>query len=1029
MSVRLQILGPMRVWRGDVELDAGPRQQALLLAVLLARAGRPVSTSELIDLIWGDDAPASALNVIHKYVGALRRLLEPAIPVRETGSYLQRRGNGYLIAAVPGMVDLVTFRQLVATARAALAQGRHDEALDDFAEALGLWQGHAGDGLAAGQPIFAALDEEFHAACADAATVAVSVHRPQRVLPALRLAASMAPFHEPVQAGLIAALGAAGLQAEALSVFHTVRAGLAGELGVDPGPLLRAAHLGVLKPPPDAPPDRDIEARAGFVGRAEELAVLRHVVDLSLGGRPALGIVEGEPGVGKTRLLRETAAEARERGALVVWASCLDGAGTPSMWPWEQSLPPIIESLPASRRNVWLTGELGAILGPRAAPAVPDRGAKFRLFEQVVTLVGEAAARQPLLLIADDLQWADDASLQLFGHLAARMPTGTAMIGALRNRAPAPGSDLSQVLAAAGRLSGHHRILLGPLSVTEVGELIRHETGRDPGADVAGRIHARTAGNPFFARELSRLPPDGVPATVRDVVRGRLADLDDDSHHLLRVAALIGRDVNVALLAGAAGVDVAGCLEHAEPLQALGLLESAPADPFSLRFPHDLVRESVIETIGRQLTARLHLRVADALEHAHPAGEAERLAHHLWSAGPLADPARTGEALARAGRRAATRHAYRAADRHLQSAARIARTAGLMELELSVLSLLTTVAMRYGEYSGSTFDLLDRAAHVARGLGREADAADFLFARLVGAYTSMDPRRGAWARELYEQGLASGDPVSQAYGWEAWGLHHWDTGDIDEAYRCFSGQGRAGADGVAKPPRNPVRRHVPEETPFDIPRFDYWPGWLALATALRGDPEAALTSIDRAFGAGEDHFTVSMWAYYYTKSASMAGNTAAVMHAVERWTACGAAGTAGPLFLYVRLDYLWARALGGDDPAGIAAEAEELVATALSDPPRFALPYYNGLVAEMWLAADMIDEAATALDRAERAMDEHGQRYAEGFVALVKARLSHARGEPADVVRAAAERARALSTERGARLFAHRAEQFLTTLA
>lgn len=115
VGLRLQVLGPLRVWRDGVELDTGPRQQAYLLALLLARVGRPISASELIDLIWGDGVPSSALNVIHKYVGALRRLLEPAIPSRGTGSYLHRRGNIYLFTAPSGMVDLVTFRELVET--------------------------------------------------------------------------------------------------------------------------------------------------------------------------------------------------------------------------------------------------------------------------------------------------------------------------------------------------------------------------------------------------------------------------------------------------------------------------------------------------------------------------------------------------------------------------------------------------------------------------------------------------------------------------------------------------------------------------------------------------------------------------------------------------------------------------------------------------------------------------------------------------------------------------------------------------
>ncbi|MFB9207552.1 hypothetical protein ACFFV7_40650 [Nonomuraea spiralis] len=169
-------------------------------------------------------------------------------------------------------------------------------------------------------------------------------------------------------------------------------------------------------------------------------------------------------------------------------------------------------------------------------------------------------------------------------------------IGERELRAPTPGSGLSRVLAAAGRLPGHRRIRLGPLGLTDVTELIRRETGHDPGAEVARGIHARTAGNPFFVQELSRLLSDGgslgdggasvragVPATVRDVVRDRMSGLDDSAHGLLRIAAVIDRGVDLDLLARAIGVDAADCLERLEPLQALGLLETKPEDPSSWR--------------------------------------------------------------------------------------------------------------------------------------------------------------------------------------------------------------------------------------------------------------------------------------------------------------------------------------------------------------------------------------------------------------------------------------------------------------
>ncbi|MER6086401.1 BTAD domain-containing putative transcriptional regulator, partial [Streptomyces sp. NPDC001833] len=497
-------------------------------------------------------------------------------------------------------LDLVAFRDLVDAARAALARHDHEAALDHYVAALGLWHGPAGDGIADGTTattVFAALDNEFYDACTVAADLAVPMGLPERVLAALQLAASMAPFNERVQAALIGVLGATGRQAEALTVFRQVRDRLAEELGIDPGPTLEEAHRRILTQPPGSPLVRKADEEAGgttaaaLVGRTEELATLRRIVERALAGDTAIGVVEGEPGAGKTRLLEEAAAVAGRLGALTVWGSCLEGDGTPAMWPWEQALGQVVHSLPAPAGEQWLTGGLGSLLAARddATRELPDGNAQFRLFEQVVALVGQASARRPTLLILDDLQWADVTSLRLLQHLAGRLPQGTAIIGALRDRAPALGPDLSRVLAAAGRRPGHRRFRLGPLGPADVAELIRHEAGQDPDDAVARAIHARTSGNPFFVRELSRLlsrggafgdggtsAAAGVPSTVHDVVRDRMAGLDDRARDLLRVAALIGRDVDLRLLSRATGVDVADCLDRLEPLHTLGLLEPGP---------------------------------------------------------------------------------------------------------------------------------------------------------------------------------------------------------------------------------------------------------------------------------------------------------------------------------------------------------------------------------------------------------------------------------------------------------------------
>lgn len=1024
-----------------MELDAGPRQQAYLLALLLARTGRPTSASELIDLIWGDDVPSSALNVLHKYIGALRRLLEPLLPVRETGSFIHRRGNSYLFAAGPATLDLVAFRELVDAARAALARHHHEVALDHYVGAIGLWRGPAGDGNADGTiatTVFAALDNEFYDACTAAAELAMSTGQPERVLAALQLAASMAPFNEPVLAGLVGVLGATGRQAEALALFRQVRDRLADELGIDPGPALEEAQRRVLVQPAASLLVRAADEEAGrgtaatLIGRIEELATLRRIVEHAAAGHTAIGVVEGEPGAGKTRLLEEAAAVAGRLGAIIAWGSCLEGDGTPAMWPWEQALGTIVSSLPAPASKQWLTGELGSLLAARddVTRDLPDGNAQFRLFEQVVALVGQASARRPTLLILDDLQWADAASLQLLHHLAGRLPQGTAIIGALRDRAPTVSSNLSRVLAAVSRRPGHRRFRLGPLGLADVAELIRHEAGQDPGDAVARAIHARTSGNPFFVRELSRLLSEagaigdgetsvsaGVPSTVHDVVRDRMAGLDERARDLLHVAALIGRDVDLRLLSRATGVGVADCLHRLEPLHTLGLLESGPQDPSSLRFAHDLVREAVSETATTQQVTHLHLRVADALEQIHADDDdvAERLAYHLWAAGPLAEPVRVAEALIRAGRRAAAKLAFESANRQLRSAVQAARASGLMELEFSALTLLAIVVRRQSGYDASTFDLLERAEYLARTLGREAEAADFLFIRLMGAYTSIEKGRGQLARRMHELGQVSPDPAVRRYGRQAWGLHQWDVGNIGEAYRSFA--------------EEDVTAALDEETPLrrdgSIPGEG--PGWRAVMTALHGDVDAALAFVDTWDTPG-DPYAASVWVYYTTMIASMAGDPAPARRAGERWVATGLARLRAQIDHYIRQSWCWARALTGEDPAGAAAEAEALLVANLLHPPQWGIAYHYALIAEMWLAAGSPDRADAALDRADQAVWSYGQRYAEGLLLLLKARLLQARGAPLTAVRTAAELAYTQSTACEAHLFARRAERFLAEL-
>jgi DNA-binding SARP family transcriptional activator/tetratricopeptide (TPR) repeat protein len=1051
-----QLLGPLRVWRDGIDLDAGPRQQAYLLALLLAREGQPVSTSELIDLIWDADVPSSALNIVQKYVGSLRRLLEPSLPARATGSYLHRRGPGYLFAAAPGSLDLTVFREQVKLGRAALIQGSGD-ALRCYVEALELWHGPAGDGFEHGPtsvPVFASINDEFFVACAEAAEVAVSEGWPKLVLQPLRLAAWMAPLHESVQASLMTVLCATGQQAEALSVFESVRERLADELGVDPGPTLRAAHQRVLtqaaQPTPPAAPLRADSSAAlparggpipepagsrgyGLVGRVEELAVLRRALDGVMAGSADLVVVEGEPGVGKTRLLAEVGSEAERRGALVVWGHCLDGDGAPGMWPWVQVVGALLDDVTLSAPQIGQSAELARFLGPApeglVGPVLPDVGAQFRLFEQVVSLVGRVAAQRQVMLVVDDLQWADVASLQMFSHLAKRLPGGTLLAGTLRDRAPAPGPELELTLAAVARLTWHRRIRLGPLEPDDVAELISRETGLLPSDGLARSIQARTEGNPFFVRELARLLVDegmptsdaaaqvGVPSTVRDIVRDRLASLHDDARGLVQLAALVGREVDLDLLARALGSNVQDCLGRLEPLEAVGLLESDSQLPFSWRFSHDLVRESVVRSMPSSDAGKLHLRIANALEQSEVDGEAtvEQLAHHLCAAGPLAEPSRAVRAMVLAGRRAASKSALEAAAKHLDTAARVARGAGLAELELASLSELIAVVGMQSGYVGSAAGLLERAEHVARALGREREAADFLYSRYAAYSQGIQLREsGELAHRLLTQGDTSDDPILRLYGRHAWGIHQWDLGNVGEAYRYLS---ESNSMIIARRHDEPLRHDLQLLSPV----------MLALNTALHGRVEEARARFDGVEAdAGDDPYAITLWAAFAVTAAALAGDPERAQYAAQR----GIDADPEPSFVflgtYQRLARCWARAVTGQDPAGAAAEARGLIDTALHDPPRSGLATWHALLADMYMAGGNLTDAAASLDRAATHLDTYGQRYPEGLVLLLRARLMQAGGASTDQVRAALERARDVSNEREAYLFSQRADMLLT---
>lgn len=350
-DVRFHVLGPVRAWRAGVELPLGPRQQRLVLAALLARAGRPVSLTELVALLWEEDPPRSAANAVHRYVGVLRRLLEPGLPTRAPGRWLVRQGGGYLMRVGPDHLDLLAFRASLRQARAAVTAQSTHEAVGWFGAALEQWRGPCAADLEAAvgdHPLFATVEFEYLAAVTEAADAALRSAAPPSVLSAVRQAAQRHPLDERLQARLMLLLASDGKQAEALLMYRRVSTVLRDELGVDPGAELRAAYEYVLsgraegprpspatatapdtavrrgaavgtgtgvavrprpaveEEPPTPPPVHPVPAQLPadlpcFTGRERALKQALDLAAETSGALPVLAI-DGIPGVGKTAL-------------------------------------------------------------------------------------------------------------------------------------------------------------------------------------------------------------------------------------------------------------------------------------------------------------------------------------------------------------------------------------------------------------------------------------------------------------------------------------------------------------------------------------------------------------------------------------------------------------------------------------------------------------------------------------------------------------------------------------------------------
>lgn len=402
-----RILGPLEAYDGDRPLSLGGGRQRAVLALLLLHGNEALTRDVIIDRLWGESPPPTAAKVLQNCISALRKELP------DGAERLRTVGTSYALQLDPDELDRDRFEHAVAKARAAAATGDHAQAADELREALTMWRGAPLSEFAYerfAEEEIVRLAELHVAAVEDRIDADLACGRAEELVPELEGLVARHPLRERLRGQLMLALYRAGRQADALAVYQDARAALLGELGLEPTRALQDLQKAILAQEPqlDARRAQTItpgrRAATPIIGRDAELGVLEAGVDDAFAGRGRLFLLLGPEGAGKTKLADELASRAKARGAAVRWGRGWDGGDAPPYWPWRQA----IRELPDS-----------------------DGAERFEYFTTVTQLLREAAGEQPVLLVLDDLQAADEESLVLLEFVASEVAEMPLLILAL----------------------------------------------------------------------------------------------------------------------------------------------------------------------------------------------------------------------------------------------------------------------------------------------------------------------------------------------------------------------------------------------------------------------------------------------------------------------------------------------------------------------------------------------------------------------------------------------------------------------
>ena len=646
--MEFRVLGPLEAIDGTTPVALGGRKQRALLARLALDVNRAVPMQRLLDDLWGDDVPASAVKMVQIYVSQLRKLLPPDV--------LRTQAPGYLLAADPGAVDAVRFGALRMQGTAALAGGDPATAAELLRAALDLWRG---------PPLVEFTDEPFaqvegahlaelRLACLqDRVEADLALGRHADVIGELEALASEHPLREPLHGQLMLALYRAGRQAEALAAYERFRRTLDDELGIEPTEPLKKLQYQILNqdralaPPAGGRPGRRI-AGAGFVGRATEFELLEAALSRAANGEGATVLVSGPAGIGKTRLIRELTGLAHARAVPVLDGRCIQliGPGLPYL-PVVDALRPLCGE-PALEDLVPDLRELprlvaGLVDGAPPVPVVEQEttraASRVRLFSEVLAVLERLSAENGIVLVLEDLHWADESTLDLVAYLAHTVPGRRILfVASYRSDEAGPGEHLQGFVTGLANSSEVSTLALAGLSPDEVAALVAADGAELP-EGLRAAIEVRSQGNPFFAGELIAAATRGqtsLPPALRDVLLAKIARLGPAGRQVLRIAATVGRDVPYALLAAVVPLDDLALAEALRETVERDVLEPDRATR-SFRFRHALIAEAIYDSLLPGERELLHERLARALTEepalAASGATAAESAHHWAAAG------------------------------------------------------------------------------------------------------------------------------------------------------------------------------------------------------------------------------------------------------------------------------------------------------------------------------------------------------------------------------------------------------------